>query len=276
MKSGLENRVVLITGASGGIGAACARELAEEGAHLVLHAHRGRDRAEALADQLETETMIATADLGREADCESLFAAALDHFGRLDGVVANAGIWEPEAVPIKDLSLERFERYVAANQTSVFLTAREYFRHLDRARPEDASLVLVGSTAAVFGEEGHAEYAATKAAVVYGLTRTLKNEIVRLVPRGRVNAVCPGWVRTPMAADAMDDPEAVSRAMQTRSIRAIAEPEEIARTITFLLSPRLSSHMTGEILTVSAGMEGRLLHGDGARPIDGGSTSRDA
>jgi NAD(P)-dependent dehydrogenase (short-subunit alcohol dehydrogenase family) len=120
--------------------------------------------------------------------------------------------------------------------------------------------VIVGSTAAVFGEEGHAEYAASKAAVTQGLTKSLKNEIVRLVPHGRVNAVNPGWTRTPMAEGALADEEAVERTMKTRAIREVAEPEDIARAVAFLLSDRLAGHVTGEIVTISGGMEGRLLH----------------
>jgi NAD(P)-dependent dehydrogenase (short-subunit alcohol dehydrogenase family) len=120
--------------------------------------------------------------------------------------------------------------------------------------------VLIGSTAAKFGEEGHADYAASKAGLVYGLTRTLKNEIVRLVPAGRVNCVCPGWTLTRMTEDALRSHDNVVPAMQTRAITRVARPEEIASAVVFLSSPTLAGHITGEVITISGGMEGRLLH----------------
>ncbi len=84
--------------------------------------------------------------------------------------------------------------------TGAFLTTRGFLRHLADSPREEASIVFVASTAALFGEENHTDYSAAKAAMAYGMTRSLKNEIVRLAPRGRVNCVCPGWVMTPMAA----------------------------------------------------------------------------
>ncbi|MGQ9734883.1 MAG: SDR family NAD(P)-dependent oxidoreductase [Candidatus Bipolaricaulia bacterium] len=260
MEAGLKDKVVLITGASGGIGQATARAFAEERAKLVLHGHSWLAELENLRKELAVESIAVLADLTQEAEVERLFREAYDHFGRVDVLVANAGIWPEEAQPLFEMSLERWNRTIAVDQTSVFLCAREFFRLLGRTRPESASLVIIGSTAAVFGEEGHADYAAAKAAITYGLTRSLKNELVRIVPRGRVNAVCPGWTLTRMAQGALSDPQALVRALQTRALKRIARPEEIARAIVFLASDKLAGHISGEILTVSGGMEGRLLH----------------
>ena len=264
MDSGLRGQVVLITGASGGIGGVCARAFAEEGARLVLHAHRNLGAAERLAKELTQEFAVDAvalqADLTREDDAKRLFDRARERFGALDVLVANAGIWAARAEPVHRMSLERWNRAIAADQTSVFLCAREFFKILEETRPETAALVIVGSTAAVFGEEGHAEYAAAKAAVTYGLTRTLKNEIVRLAPRGRVNAVCPGWTLTPMAEAELEDKKLVTSILQTRPIKRIARPEDVARAVLFLASDRLAGHITGEIVNVAGGMEGRVLH----------------
>jgi len=120
--------------------------------------------------------------------------------------------------------------------------------------------VLVASTAALFGEAEHADYAAAKAAMAYGLTRSLKNEIVRLAPRGRVNCVCPGWTRTPMAAYGLADAAALARVQATMALRKIAEPEDVAGLIVFLTAERLAGHISGAIVPVAGGMEGRLLH----------------
>lgn len=259
MDTGLKGKVVVVTGASGGIGGATARLFAAEGARLVLHGHRSVGALQALARELPTETLPLSADLTREEEVEALFQRALDRFGRLDVLVANAGIWPPEDTPIARMALERWERTISTDLTSVFLCAREFFRALEKTRPEAAALVIVGSTAAVFGEEGHADYAAAKAGVTYGLTRTLKNEIVRIVPRGRVNAVCPGWTATRMSSG-LSDPAKVTRVLQTRAHKRIARPEDVAAAIVFLSSDALAGHITGEILAVSGGMEGRLLH----------------
>ncbi len=260
METGLAGKVILVTGASGGIGGAIAEALAAEGANLVLHAHRHRATAERLAEALPTASLVLQADLRREEAVERLFDEAAAHFGSLHALVANAGFWREAAVPIHRLSLTEWEHTLATDLTTVFLCARGFLRHLESARPEAASIVFIGSTAALFGEEGHADYAAAKAAVVHGLTRSLKNEIVRLVPRGRVNAVCPGWTLSPMTEDALADGETLRRVLQTRALRRLARPEDVARMVVFLLSDRLAGHVTGEVVAVAGGMEGRLLH----------------
>jgi len=260
LDSGLKDRVVVITGASGGIGRACAEMFAAEGARLALHGHTHIDAVDSLAKRLPVETLVVQGDLRTEIDAAKLFIGAEDRFGRIDAVVANAGLWPPNAMPIHTMNLDQWENTVRANLGASFLCAREYFRYLAGARPDSAALVLIGSTAAVFGEEDHADYAAAKAGLTYGLTRSLKNEIVRLVPAGRVNTVCPGWTLTRMTEDALRRHENVVPALQTRAHRRIARAEDIAHAVVFLASDRLAGHITGEVLTVSGGMEGRLLH----------------
>jgi 3-oxoacyl-[acyl-carrier protein] reductase len=260
MDTGLDGKVVLVTGASGGIGAACARSFTEEGAKLVLSGYRNFAAAERLSTELPSDCIAIRADVREEGDVEHLFIKAVEHFGTIDIVVANAGVWPPEATPIHRMPLSRWNDTIAANLTGVFLCAREFFRVLQHRRPHSASLIMIGSTAAVFGEENHADYAASKAAVTYGLAKSLKNEIVRIVPRGRVNAVCPGWTLTRMTERDMKDSSLIKSALQTRAIRRIARVEDIAATVVFLASDRLSGHISGEIITVSGGMEGRLVH----------------
>ncbi|MFQ5792028.1 MAG: SDR family NAD(P)-dependent oxidoreductase [Acidobacteriota bacterium] len=260
MDSGLVEKVVLITGASGGIGQATARQFAQEGSQLALHYHRGREAAEALARQLEVQSVVVGADIGSETEVDRMFEKVLEKFPRIDALVANAGIWIETSVPLHEMSLEQWSRTVETDLTGPFLTCRAFFRHLARSPRESASVVLVGSTAGLVGEENHADYAASKAALAYGLTLSLKNEIVRLAPLGRVNCVCPGWVDTPMASSAMKDASAVKRAQSTMALRKIATPEDVARAIVFLTSDRLAGHLTGTILPVAGGMEGRLLH----------------
>lgn len=260
MRSDLENAVVLITGASGGIGRACAEAFAAERARLVLSGYSHMERVEELAANLDADTLVVEADVSDEGAVASLFEQAVGRFDRLDAVVANAGVWPPDDVPIHNMSLQQWHDTVSVNLTGTFLCARAYFRYLERARPETASLVIIGSTAAMFGEEGHADYSATKAGITHGLTKTLKNEIVRLVPRGRVNAVCPGWTLTRMTEDALSNYENVVPTLQTRALTRIARARDVANAVIYFASDRLSGHVTGEVLTVAGGMEGRLLH----------------
>jgi 3-oxoacyl-[acyl-carrier protein] reductase len=146
------------------------------------------------------------------------------------------------------------------NLTSVFLCMREFFRGIVRHQIADPAGVLVGSTAGVFGEAGHADYAAAKAGLIYGLARSLKNEIGRLAPRGRVNVVCPGWVLTPQKQRTAIDPATLQRVAQTIPLRKIGRPHDVAMAVVYLASSHLSGHVSGQILTVSGGMEGRVLY----------------
>jgi 3-oxoacyl-[acyl-carrier protein] reductase len=250
METGLAGKRVLVTGASGGIGSACARAFAAEGAEVVVHYHRGRDRADALASELGG-ALVVGADLTREDEVERLFADA----GALDVCAAVAGAWPSEDVPLWELPLERWRATLEANLTATFLTARGFLGRLEG----DGALVLVGSTAGVFGEAGHADYAAAKSAVLVGLLLSLKNEVVRKSPGARVNAVAPGWTESPMTRSHVSE-EQVQRVSRTMALRKVAQPEDVARQVVVLASPVLSGHVTGQVITIAGGMEGRVVH----------------
>jgi 3-oxoacyl-[acyl-carrier protein] reductase len=249
VETGLRGRRVLVTGASGGIGSACVRAFLAEGAEVVAHYHRARERAEALE-----ATELVQADLTREDDVERLFADA----GDLDVCAAVAGVWPREDVPVWELALPRWEQTLRENLTATFLTARGFLRGV--ARRGHGSLILVGSTAGIFGEAGHADYAAAKSAIIRGLLLSLKNEVVRVAPKARVNAVAPGWTRSPMTRREIADPAHVDRVTRTMALRKVATPEDVAAQVVVLASDDLSGHVTGHVVVVAGGMEGRVLH----------------
>src|SRR5207249_6317115 len=212
METGLAGKHVLVTGASGGIGSACARAFAAEGAEVVIHYHRGRDRAEALASELGGRPMF-RADLTNEEEADRLFEEA----GALDVCAAVAGAWPSDDLPVWELPLERWRETLDANLTATFLTARGFLRQLDG----DGALILVGSTAGLVGEAGHADYASAKSAILGGLLLSLKNEVVRKAPHARVNAVAPGWTESPMTRGHVSD-DRVQRLSRTMALRKVA------------------------------------------------------
>jgi 3-oxoacyl-[acyl-carrier protein] reductase len=261
MDSGLRDKVVLITGASGGIGSGLVQAFAAEGARIVAHYAKNRERASALADDIGRGRCLALgADLCREDEVSRLFHHAEEGLGPVEILVANAGIWPAEEVPIADMPLARWKETLDTDLTSAFLCLREFFRGIRRSRLQAPAAVLIGSTAGIFGEAGHADYAAAKAGLIYGLARSLKNEIARLAPRARVNVVCPGWVRTPMTENSLTDRKLVERTLQTVPLRKIARIEDVAHAVVYLASERLAGHLSGDILTVAGGMEGRVLY----------------
>jgi 3-oxoacyl-[acyl-carrier protein] reductase len=257
VETDLAGKGVVVTGASGGIGAACARAFAAEGARMLVHYHRGEERARALADELGGAP-IARADLTVEREAARLFDDARAALGSVAVCAAVAGVYPVEDVAVREMSLERFQRTIALNLTVTFLTARGFLRGLTEG---SGALVLVGSTAGRFGEAGHADYAAAKAAIQSGLLLSLKNEAARIGPRVRVNAVAPGWTVSPMTRGMLEEDD-IRRITRTMPLRKVATPEDVAAQVVVLASERLSGHVTGELVTVAGGMEGRVLHPD--------------
>ena len=276
----LADKIVFITGASGGIGRAVAEAFAAEGARLVLHGHRQWSALEDWVAEAEWRdaALLVRADITSPAEIEAAFDQARKHFGHVDVCVANAGIWPPDDRPLHELDDERIRQVFEINLLGAIWTARAFLRTVaerssqesrtaaSHAAQQGASLVFTGSTAGRFGERGHADYAASKAALT-GLMMTLKNEIVGVDPYGRVNVVEPGWTVTDMTRRSIQEPRAVARVVRTMPVRQLARAADIARTIVYLSSPYAARHVSGQVITVAGGMEGRVLWEEGE--VDG-------
>ncbi|KAF7350471.1 hypothetical protein MVEN_01352700 [Mycena venus] len=277
----LQDVHVLVTGASGGIGLETARLFLKQGAKVTAHYNTTSSTLSTLITEFgSTRIVAAQANLTAEDDVARLFSESTAALGPVQVVIINHGIWPTEDVPVAKMSLARWQGTLDTNLTGAFLVAREYLRGLEgasEALKEKASICFVGSTSGKYGEAGHADYAASKSgearlsqlslrfvdkgrpALAYGFTLSLKNEIVKIAPKGRVNCVSPGWVRTAMAEEALKDPLIVYRALATTPLKKVAMPWDVATQIIVLSSAKLSGHVTGHTLMVEGGMEGDLL-----------------
>lgn len=241
----LAGKVALVTGASRGIGAAVARLLARSGADVGIAYHMREAEAQSVAAEvrgLGRRAYVGGGDLADPATAEGLVAGVRNALGRLDIVVANAGTWPAQAVPLADIRPERWRETMNANLDAVYTTVRAALGVM-----QGGCIVIVSSTAGQRGEAFHADYAAAKGALI-SLTKSLA---VECAPDVVVNCVAPGWVDTEMSAPAFgaDERERIERSIP---LGRIAGADDIAGPILFLCSP-LARHITGEVLNVNGG-----------------------
>lgn len=243
----LSGSAAVVSGGSRGVGTAVARLLARAGADVGITYHTRADAADAVVADLARLGALAWAEGGDLADpavAERVFARAADEFGELDIFVGNAGIWPASDVPIAEMDAERWRRTLDVNLDSIFHTTRAAARTI----ADGGRIVLVSSTAGQRGEAGHADYAATKGAIL----SLVKGVAVELAPRDvTVNAVAPGWIDTEMSAPAY----AGGRRSEIEAdipLGRVASADDIAGPIVFLCSP-LARHITGEVVNVNGG-----------------------
>jgi NAD(P)-dependent dehydrogenase (short-subunit alcohol dehydrogenase family) len=268
METGLKGKTVLLSGASGGIGSEIARMLDKEEVNLImtyLPDKRGKAEMKELETELKGEYTVLPADLTAESEVDDIFAEADKKYGRIDALIAVAGVWS-DTKYIADRTLEEWNRAFALNSTADFLLSRGFFRNLRKYPQDNASIVFIGSTAGVIGESQHHDYAATKGAIIFGLAQTLRVEIVDFAKRGRVNVVNPGWTATPITYEMLEDKQFVHSITSTIPLRKVATPKDIASAVLFLTSDELAGHITGEVLNVAGGLKDRLYHGE-LKPI---------
>ena len=242
----LRGKTALVTGASRGIGRATALLLARAGADVALTCYSRLAEADAVAQEIRglgPKAWTAAGDLGDAATVERIFDGAVQALGPLDFFVGNAGIWPTIDTPLRDMAAERWAATLRANLDGIFLTTRAALR---RMNPE-GRVVLVGSTAGQRGEAYHADYAASKGAMI----SLVKSLCVECAPGITVNCVAPGWVDTEMSWSAFGD-GGKERIANSIPLKRLATAEDIAGPILFLCSD-LARHITGEILNVNGG-----------------------
>ena len=249
----LSGKVALITGGSRGIGAATVRSFCAAGAKVLFNYQRAKPAAEALVKECGAERCAAVAcDLSGLSTAKDLVEETVQRFGRIDILVANHGIWPPEDIPIDQMTDAQWSGTVAVNLDAVFALIRQSVAHMKR-QPRSAGaaghIVLVSSTAGQRGEAFHADYAATKGALI-SLVKGLSTE---LAGHGiYVNCVAPGWVATDMSEPALNDPTTRQAIFATIPLGRVGTPEEIAAPILFLCTQH-AGFITGEVFNVNGG-----------------------
>jgi 3-oxoacyl-[acyl-carrier protein] reductase len=273
----LSGKVALISGGSRGIGAATVRMFAAAGAKVVLSYQKARSQAEALARECGGENCHAVAcNLNSPEAARGLVAETVRHFGRLDILVANHGVWPPEDVAIERMSDEQWRSTMSINLDAVFglvkhgvaqmksqaragitagrdVSSRDMSSHAIfgpvASGPAAGHIVLISSTSGQRGEAFHCDYSATKGALI-SMTKSLSTE---LAAAGiYVNCVAPGWVDTDMSKPALDDPKVGEEIRRDIPLGRAGRPEEIAAPVLFLCT-ELASFITGEVFNVNGG-----------------------
>lgn len=256
----LNNKVALITGGSRGIGAAAVRLFHQAGARVAFNYRSAGASAQALATELGKNCAVFEQDLSSPEQGRALVAKTIEAFGRIDILVANHGVWPAEDASIASMPEDQWRTTLAINLDSVFgLTQAAVAQMLRQGRtnsettdaPESPAghIVFVSSTAGQRGEANHADYAASKGAII-SLTKSLSSE---LASQGiYVNCVAPGWVETDMSAPALADPATRAKIFSAIPVNRVARPMEIAGPILFLCTP-YAGFISGEILNANGG-----------------------
>ncbi|MGH9795030.1 MAG: SDR family NAD(P)-dependent oxidoreductase [Candidatus Acidiferrales bacterium] len=246
----LAGKAALVTGGSRGIGAAAVKLFARTGADVVFNYHRSKDAAQQVEQEARKHGVRVEslkADLSKVTECEKLVKFARQRLGRIDILVANAGIWNADDAPIEKMSERQWDEMMAANLKSVYGMVRHTAPHM--IAQKSGRIIAVSSTAGQRGEALHTHYGATKGGII-SFVKGLSTELAR--HNILVNCVAPGWVDTDMSAAVLHTKAGWKFATSAIPLGRPATAEEIAGPILFLAS-ELATFMTGEILNVNGG-----------------------
>jgi NAD(P)-dependent dehydrogenase (short-subunit alcohol dehydrogenase family) len=245
---GLSGKVALITGASRGIGKAVAEILAAQGAHVAInYVHDGKAAANVVAEAEKhgIKAVAIQADVSKVAEADRLVKETVEHFGRLDFLVCNAGIWKGQ--PVESISEELWDKTIEINLKGTWTVCRAAVPFMKKQ--EFGRIVIVSSTAGQRGEAGVSNYAASKGGQI-SFTKSLASELASFGIN--VNSVAPGWVDTDLNDEVFEDKARLESILKTIPVARIGRAEEIAGPIVFLCSS-WASYVTGEVFNVNGG-----------------------
>ncbi|MXZ81723.1 MAG: SDR family oxidoreductase [Gammaproteobacteria bacterium] len=252
----INNKVAVITGAAGGIGYACAKRFVEEGARVVLSdiEDEAGERGAATLDKTGQNTLYVHCDVSKRQDVESLFRQTVERFGRVDAVIANAGI--VHIADILELEEEDFDRVMSVNLKGVFLTGQIAARNMVDQEPDQdgsrGSIINMSSLNGLLAIPGIAPYVVAKG----GVNQWTKCLGIAMAPKGiRVNGIAPGSIATEMFKTIAGSPDKYRTVMSRTPMLRPGEPDEVAKLAVFLASD-YSSYVTGETVYVDGGRQG--------------------
>ena len=246
----LAGKAALITGGSRGIGAATVKLFARAGADVVFNYNKSRDAAAQVEQEARkhgTRVESLKADLGKMADAKKLVDFARERLGRIDILVANAGIWNDKDTPIEKMTEHEWDEMVRVNLKSIYTTIHHTVPHM--IAQKGGRIVAISSTAGQRGESFHTHYGATKGAII-SLVKGLSTELAR--HNILVNCVAPGWVDTDLSASVLRTKGGLKAAIVPIPLKRVATAEDVAGPILFAVSD-LATFITGEVINVNGG-----------------------
>jgi 3-oxoacyl-[acyl-carrier protein] reductase len=248
MKIDLQDKTVLITGGSRGIGASCVKLFIESGANVAFTYNTNETASDKILTQFcDANILSVKVDVNSESEIKNCTESVVSRFGRIDILVNNAGVWEESNV--EEMSIEEWNRTINTNLTGSFLFVKFVVSHMKQNK--FGRIINISSTAGQRGEPQHSHYAASKGGII-SFTKSLA---VELAPYGiTTNCVAPGWVYTDMSNDVILEESKAQQLKDYIPLGRAAYPDEIAGPVLFLAS-QLADHINGEILNVNGGSE---------------------
>ncbi|MGI8788618.1 MAG: SDR family NAD(P)-dependent oxidoreductase, partial [Pyrinomonadaceae bacterium] len=243
----LQNKTAIITGASRGVGRATTLRLAESGANVVVNYLREEEKANnvvELCKESGVEAIAVQGDVSEWTNAQRIAQTAIEHFGKIDLLVSNAGVWE--GAPIEEMSEEVWNKVLNTNLKAAWAMSKACVPSMKKQA--SGAIVLVSSTAGQRGEANFSNYAASKGGQI-SFTKALASE---LCPKIRVNCVAPGWIETAMVRPVFEDENYKASVINSIPLQRMATTDDVALSICFLLSD-WSRHLTGEILNINGG-----------------------